>query len=138
MSLISSVKILSNIIDQLYIFLNVQKSLHLHGFGNLQLLRTHWIHAPVLPKVKNEPSMKLQTAKKKIKDGKDQSRHLESGTSVSPTALPLSKKVAPPEKSKQGKVMAHSLKKKKLLQNWIRNRKLSGDSFLFQVSLEFS
>ena len=123
-------------IDQLYIFLNVQKSLHLHGFGNLQLLRTHWIHAPVLPKVKNEPSMKLQTVEKKTKDGKDQSSHLESGTSVSPIAFPLSKKVAPPEKSKQDKVMAHSLKKKKLLQNWIRKRKISGDSFLFQVSLK--
>ena len=130
--------ILSNIIDQLIIFLNVQKSLHLQGFGNLQLLRTHWIHAPVLPKVKNEPSMKLQTVEKKTKDGKDQSSHLESGTSVSTIAFPLSKKVAPPEKSKQSKVMVHSLKKKQLLQNWIRNRKLSGDSFLFQVSLEFS
>ena len=129
---------LSNIIDQLYIFLNVQKSLHLHGFGNLQLLRTHWIHAPVLPKVKNETSMKLDTVEKKTKDGKDQSSHLESGTSVSPIAFPLSKKVAPPEKSKQGKVMAHSLKEEKLLQNWIRKRKLSGDSFLFQVSLKFS
>ena len=83
--------------------------------------------------------MKLQTVDKKIKDGKDQSSHLESGKSVSPLALPLSKMVPNPEKSKQGKVMAHSLKSKTdLLQNWIRKRKLSGDSFLFDVGLKLS
>ena len=83
--------------------------------------------------------MKLQTVEKKIKDGKDQLSHLESGTSLSPLALPHSKKVASPEKSKQGKVMAHSLKSNKdVLQNSIRKRKLSGDSFLFDVSLKLS
>ena len=83
--------------------------------------------------------MKLQTVDKKIKDGKDQSSHLESGTSVSPLAFPLSEKVARPKKSKQGKVMAHSLKSNKdFLQNSIRKRKLSGDSFLFDVSLKSS
>ena len=103
------------------------------------MLRAHWIHTPILPKVKNEPSMKLQTVEKKIKDGKDQLSHLESGTSLSPLALPHSKKVANPEKSKQGKVMAHSLKSNKdVLQNSIRKRKLSGDSFLFDVSLKLS
>lgn len=112
------------------------KSHHIHGFGNLQLLRAHWIHTPILPKVKNEPSMKLQPVEKKIKDGKDQSCHLESGKSVSPLALPLSKIVPNPEKSKQGKVMAHSLKSNKdFLQNSIRKRKLSGESFLFDPIL---
>ena len=83
--------------------------------------------------------MKLQPVEKKIKDGKDQSCHLESGKSVSPLALPLSKIVPNPEKSKQGKVMAHSLKSNKdFLQNSIRKRKLSGESFLFDVSLKLS
>ena len=97
------------------------------------------MHAPRLPKLKEDPSMKLHAVEKKIKDDKDQSSHLESGTSVSPLAFPLSEKVARPKKSKQGKVMAHSLKSKTdLLQNWIRKRKLSGDSFLFNVSLQLS
>ena len=83
--------------------------------------------------------MKLQTVEKKIKDGKDKSSHLENGTSVSPLALALSKKVAHPEKSKPDKVMAHSLTSKKdLLQNSIRKRKISDDSFLFDVSLKLS
>ena len=83
--------------------------------------------------------MKLQTAENKIQDVKDKSSHFEVATSVSPEALPLSKKVAHPEKSKQGKIMAHSFKSKKdFLPNAIRKRKLSGDSILFYVSLKLS
>ena len=84
--------------------------------------------------------MKLQTAENKIKDDKVKSSHFEVATSVeAPEALPLSKKVAHPEKSKQGKIMAHSFKSKKdFLPNAIRKRKLSGDSILFYVSLKLS
>ena len=80
--------------------------------------------------------MKLHAVEKKIKDDKDQSSHLESGTSISPETLPLTKKVAHHKKSKQGKVMANSMKTKKdHLQNWIRKRKLSGGLFLLDVSI---
>ena len=89
-----------------------------------------------LPKVKDELPMKLQTVEPKMKGDKDKLNHLERGTSVSSKATPPSKKVTHHNKSKQGKVRAHSLKSKNdLLQNWIRLRKLSGDAFLFDVSL---
>ena len=72
-----------------------------------------------------------------MKGDKDKLNRLERGTSGSSKVTPLSRKIAHHKKFKQGKVMEHSLKSKKdLLQNWIRLRKLSGDAFLFDVSLK--
>ena len=83
--------------------------------------------------------MKLQTLEPKMKGEKDKLGHLEHGTSVSSKATPLSKKIAHHKKSEQGKVRDHSLKgKDDLLQCWIRKRKLSGDAFLFYVSLRLT
>ena len=71
-----------------------------------------------------------------LKDEMSVPSHLEARTLASIEAEPRFKKVDHRQKFKEIKVMAQPLKSKAhILQTWIRNRKLSGQSFPFIVSL---
>ena len=115
-------------------FSKIQDAEHLRGFGNLQLLRAHCIHAPIPPKVNNEILRLQQRMESKMKDEINVLGHLEA-QKFSIEAEHRFDKVAHRQKSEEIRVMTQPIRSKaSILQTWIRNRKLAGHSFPFTVS----
>ena len=116
-------------------FLKIQNTERLRGFGNLQLPRAHCKKAPIPPKVNNEILRLQQRMELKMKDEINVLGHLEAQKLASIEAEPRFDKVAHRQKSKEIRVMGQPIKSKAhILQTWIRNRKLAGHSFPFTVS----
>ena len=117
-------------------FSNIQNAEHLDGLGNIPLLRDHSIHAPIPPKVNNEVLRLPQTMGMMLKDKMNILGHLEARTSAIIEEEPVFKKVAQLQKLKEIRVMTQPIKNEDhVLRTWFRNRKLSGHSFPFIVSL---